>query len=116
MSTFFVRVKSALRRHSRHTPAHNVDHAHSRATLSRQPLSHPRALIPQFSQPGYCTEPVVAFVDGEYDSEDDDSGGGGVRFVLPDDSHIKQGMDVGVLPVEAEEEDDDENASWEAMQ
>nr|GAT46917.1 predicted protein [Mycena chlorophos] len=116
MSTFFVRVKLALHRRARDASAHNLDHAHPRASPSCQPLGHPRTLIPQFSQPGCCTEPVVAFVDGEYDSEDDDSCGGGVRFVLPDDSHIKQGMDAGVLPVEAEEEDDEEDASWEAMQ
>nr|GAT57514.1 predicted protein [Mycena chlorophos] len=111
VSTFFVRVKLALRRRSHHTPTHDLAHR----SPSRQPLGHPRALIPQFSQPGYCTDPVVAFVDGEY--EDDDSCGGGVRFVLPDDSHLKQGMDEAVVTVAAEEKDeDDEELSWAAMQ
>ncbi|KAF7305794.1 hypothetical protein HMN09_00733200 [Mycena chlorophos] len=107
--TLLVRVKLALRRRSHHAPTHN--HAHpSPSRLSVLPLT-----MPQFSQPGYCTEPVVAFVDGEY--EDDDVCAGGVRFVVPDDSHLKQGMDESVMPVEEEEDDDDEEElSWAAMQ
>ncbi|KAF7305802.1 hypothetical protein HMN09_00734000 [Mycena chlorophos] len=108
VSTFFVRVKLALRRRSRARLTH--DHAHPNSSrLSVLPLT-----MPQFSQPGYCTEPVVAFVDGEY--EDDDVCTGGVRFVVPDDSHLKQGMDESVLPLEVDDEQDDEELSWAAMQ
>nr|GAT57511.1 predicted protein [Mycena chlorophos] len=110
LATFFDRVKLALRRRSHHVPAHEHAHPSPSRLLLGLPLT-----MPQFSQPGYCTEPVVAFVDGEY--EDVDSCGGGVRFVLPDDSHLKQGMDAAVLPVAAEEDEkDDEELSWAAMQ
>nr|GAT44322.1 predicted protein [Mycena chlorophos] len=112
IATFVVRVKLALRRRSRHAPAHN--HAHP--SPSRRLLGLPLTM-PQFSQPGYCTEPVVAVVDGEYEDDDVCAAAGGVRFVLPDDSHLKQGMDAAVLPVEAEDdEDEDEELSWAAMQ
>ncbi|KAJ7066129.1 hypothetical protein C8F01DRAFT_1122279, partial [Mycena amicta] len=84
-----IRAKLVLRRRSR--AAHN--HAHPRPRGVR--------LIPQFSQPGCRLEPVSACVEHEV-VEDDVCDR--VRFVVPDDTHLRQSLDDESEPADKFEE------------
>ncbi|KAJ7066119.1 hypothetical protein C8F01DRAFT_694019 [Mycena amicta] len=87
-----TRAKLVLRRRSR--AAHN--HAHPRPRGVR--------LIPQFSQPGCRLEPVSACVEHEV-VEDDVCDR--VRFVVPDDTHLRHSLDE-----EEPEENKFEEPTW----
>ncbi|KAJ7066160.1 hypothetical protein C8F01DRAFT_695138 [Mycena amicta] len=84
-----IRAKLVFRRRSR--AAHN--HAHPRPRGVR--------LIPQFSQPGCWLEPVSACVEHEV-VEDDVCDR--VRFVVPDDTHLRQSLDEEADPADKFEE------------